>query len=181
MLNLKTICITFLLFTTASILDRTVAAEISPEPATAIAEAEELGRLLFDAEVQGQPVDEVVATNARSKVNDFCDFEYKVIPVLVKGQPHVFLIAQPSNPGMIVFGRHYRVSGQLAIPSTKSCLAVPPGPPGSVGSVTTHILSPYPTEFHVYLSLLHRMPIYVGIGKETWSVEDGKIRILPPR
>ena len=48
--------------------------------------------------------------------------------------------------------------------------------PGGIAGVT-HLLDPYPTEIHVFLSLWMGKPLYVMTGPETvWIVDQGKIR-----
>ncbi len=42
--------------------------------------------------------------------------------------------------------------------------------------MTTHHASPTPNEAHVFINLLHKMPIVVGTELGMWSVSDGHIR-----
>jgi hypothetical protein len=44
--------------------------------------------------------------------------------------------------------------------------------------VVTHVLDDHPIETHVFLSLLHGLPLYVITESAMWSVDKGKIRLL---
>jgi hypothetical protein len=144
---------------------------------TARSEAESLGRAVFEAESAGAIADQMAVAAARSRVVEWCDFEYKAIVVPEGAGQTVFFIAQPKTTENLVLGRHYRVGEKLIEASTKSCLAIPKPEPGKPAAAawTTHLLSEYPTAFHVYLSLKYRQPIYVGIKREMWKIENGRI------
>jgi hypothetical protein len=47
------------------------------------------------------------------------------------------------------------------------------------GLMLTHLLDPAPTEIHVFLSLAHRVPLWVMTTQNQylWRVEHGRIRI----
>lgn len=95
---------------------------------------------------------------------------------------HIYLILQPEKSKGIQFGRHVRFDFKLGTndlesitPSTKSCLLVPLEESSSEAAFVTHLLSDVPTDFHVYLSLYHKKPIYVSTSAGLWKIEHGKI------
>jgi hypothetical protein len=99
----------------------------------------------------------------------------------------VYLLAATTQRGVMVAGGHHRrtvsADGARVVrsePLSRACLALPPPPPGATGGVVTHIVTPCPVETHVYLSLLHRRPLYVGTSTGTWAVEQGRIRYVGP-
>jgi hypothetical protein len=98
----------------------------------------------------------------------------------------VYLLAATPTPGEVMIGGHSRIEvspdgGEVkqVIPLSKTCLRMPRMVQGNhepVGLMTTHIVSDTPIETHVYLSLLHKMPIYVSTSIGLWNVEHGKIQ-----
>ncbi|HEY3644880.1 MAG TPA: hypothetical protein VGM16_06015 [Gammaproteobacteria bacterium] len=159
-------------------------------------QAEVDGKRLFDASSQaaaGKPA-EVAA--ARAAIKDYCEgMSYKTVEVddARPGQDFVYLIASSGDADDIVWGRHYRVavdqaSGAVSgvAPSTHSCLAMSltkglPAGATMVSPSITHLLSPGPSEFHVYLSLALAKPITVMTSYGLWTVEAGKISLLEKR
>lgn len=103
----------------------------------------------------------------------------------------VYLLAATMTPGEVVIGGHFRVElsptgteVKRVLPLSKSCLRLPPfNRPGSqqIAAMTTHLISDTPIETHVYLSLLHRTPIYVSTDLGVWKVEGGKIQFEQKR
>src|SRR5262249_19892281 len=118
-----------------------------------------------------------VIAEARKRIVDWCPFEYKPIVVPDRSGTLVAFIAQPQPSQGLVFGRHFLVRGTAVEASTRSCFAIPKLEPGkeAAAAYTTHLLSKSPTAFHVYLSLKYGQPIYVGIDRGVWKVENGKI------
>jgi hypothetical protein len=101
----------------------------------------------------------------------------------------VYLIPATAEPGRVLVGGYYRVhvSAQgdklLSVtPFSKSCLAIPApeAPPGAqaVGAYFNHLLSDAPTETHVFLSKLHRKPMYVATRRGVWNVDGDTITFL---
>jgi hypothetical protein len=101
----------------------------------------------------------------------------------------VYWLAATMEPGAIVIGGHYRVmvsaNGEEIIAAdrlSRSCMVIEPPADSAAGdavaaAVVTHLVSSTPVETHVFLSLLHRKPIYVATGTDTiWAVEAGSIR-----
>lgn len=143
--------------------------------------AENEGAALYFATQNPAPKEDSDIDMAKSRISDFCNFKYKAVPVMLQGKMAIFFLAQPPDSGGIVFGRHYKVSGSNVTASTKSCFNIPPAPPGAVGSYITHLLSSTPSEFHVYLSLKHKNPVFVETSAGNWVVEDGKIQFVKER
>jgi hypothetical protein len=158
-----------------------LADDIPSQLSADVAAAERDGRILFDTSSHPAAPEDPVVAAARAKISDFCQISYKAVVVPSQPVPIVyFLGAVPPKDGM-VFGRHYKVTGENVSISTKGCVVVPPGPNNSVAAYITHLLSPAPTEFHVYLSLALGRPIFVGTSQGVWSVRDGKIAFVKKR
>jgi hypothetical protein len=47
--------------------------------------------------------------------------------------------------------------------------------------VITHIISETPIETHVFVSLLHKVPVYVGTARGVWRVEGDRIAFIKER
>lgn len=101
----------------------------------------------------------------------------------------VYALAATTDPRLILAGGHYRFT--ISKDGTKieqadelfrSCLAVPKDqatPKGStpVAAYMTTLVSKLPQETHIFLSLLHRTPFYVGTpDNKVWHVEGGRMR-----
>jgi hypothetical protein len=101
-----------------------------------------------------------------------------------KKATEIFGISSVPTIGKLVVGRHFKASVvdgvvdlSTLVASTKSCLTLGI-PPNAVALYTTEVVSATPTEFHVFESTLHGIPLYVGAGGEAWLVKDGSIRKL---
>jgi hypothetical protein len=104
----------------------------------------------------------------------------------------VYLLAAEERAGEMVFGVHYRVlvsadgsTVQQAVPLSKSALVIPPPqesiPPGAerVATMVSQIVTDWPLETHVFVSLLHkRAPIYVVTRRGVWRVVGEKIALI---
>ena len=101
----------------------------------------------------------------------------------------VYLLAGTNRPNVAVFGKHHRVlispdgrSVKKLEPMSKTFLEVPieggtlDG--ASAGLYVTHLVTACPVETHVFVSLLHRMPVYVGTARGSWVVDGTKISQL---
>jgi hypothetical protein len=160
-----------------------------------IAWAEAWGRAVFDAykattKVSNLASDSALSTAANA-VTDKCKGKYRAVVVAPPGMPAdriaVYYIGTvPKEQGLMI-GRHYRVDvsgdGKTALsvaPSTTTCLVLPPQPSGNEKTITLikHTLTPAPSEFHVFLSLLSRQPLFIGTKSGVWQVKDGKIQPL---
>lgn len=96
------------------------------------------------------------------------------------------------NGGDFVFGGHQQVTvsgdGEAVTGGyehTRACLPIAPqgksipGGATHVATMVSHLTSPTPNEFHVFLSLQHRMPIYVSTAanKLLWKVDGVRITL----
>ncbi len=104
----------------------------------------------------------------------------------------VYALAATMKPDTVMVGGHYRFTvsknGEQIILSDelfRSFLELstkpkelPPGATLSALTMTT-LISDMPLETHVYLSLLHRMTLYVGTSDQhVWKVQNGKMEIV---
>lgn len=160
-----------------------------------IAWAEAWGRAVFDAYKATSKVSNLASDSALSTAanaaTDKCKGKYRAVVVAPPGMPAdriaVYYIGTvPKEQGLMI-GRHYRVDvsgdGKTALsiaPSTTACLVLPPQPSGNEKTITLikHTLTPAPSEFHVFLSLLSRQPLFIGTKSGVWQVKDGKIQPL---
>ena len=98
----------------------------------------------------------------------------------------VYLLAGTTRPNVAVLGRHYRAIARAggAIekiePMSKGVIEISAAnvPKGAqdVGLVVTHLLSDWPTEAHVFASLLYRKSVGVITARGVFSVEGDRIR-----
>lgn len=104
----------------------------------------------------------------------------------------VYALAATTEANAVMVGGHYRFTisrdgrrlersdelfKSFMVLSTKP-KDMPEGRTLAALTVTT-LVSDLPLETHVYLSLLHRMPFYVGTANgHAWKVEKGKIGLL---
>lgn len=105
-----------------------------------------------------------------------------------KGEVLVYLIAGTTRPGIAVFGKHHRAhvspDGRQLLklePLSKSILELPTAPPPGAkeaGLMITHIVSETPIETHVFVSLLHKLPVYVGTSRGLWRVDGDRIAFI---
>ncbi len=118
-------------------------------------------------------------------------------PVVLPGQAIgqdgilVYLLAGTTRRNVAVFGKHHRVlvspDGEAAVrvePLSRTVLEVPLDVPpeavpgGGGGVFVTHLVTEHPLETHVFASLLHRMPVYVGTSRGNWIVDGDQISLL---
>jgi hypothetical protein len=177
------------LASTVVILAAFATAQASDLPfAEPIAEAERLGMELSRAIAENRMLEPESLANfedlRRAVDASACeDMEYRYYAVpLDQGRQIIYAIASSSTKKGVVIGRHFRATtvGERAdlaslAPSTRSCLVLPLAQ-NSAGLMTTHLLSPTPTEFHVLASIVNRIPIFVSARENLWEVENGKIR-----
>jgi len=103
----------------------------------------------------------------------------------------VYLIAGTTKPNLAVFGRHYRVlipeqggPPSYVMPLSKSILELPTKSPNGddiEGLLVTHILTDWPLETHVFVSLLTHKRVYVGTRVGIWRVDGDKIAFIDDR
>lgn len=156
-----------------------VRAETMPsEYSTAVAAAEAAGRELDAAVRSPAPSDASEVAAARRKITGFCDSNYTSVTVRHGTKSSIYFIRRSDQAGELVIGRHYRVTGDEVAPSSTGCLVMPAPPSNAVGFAVTHLLSPTPTEFHVFLSLQQDRPLLVMTQAAAWSVDHGSIRYV---
>lgn len=164
-----------------------------------VALSERLGLALFEsyraAHASPSSTPNQTASLAEAAIGDRCEGPYNTF--IVKGANTqdpllAYVVGTPDTSTGIMVGRHYRVElspdgGEvLAVSSsTRSCLfipaqLVPPGGRPAAVSVS-HMLSSAPNEFHVFLSLLHGKPIYVGTDRATWKVDGARVSLVEAR
>jgi hypothetical protein len=104
----------------------------------------------------------------------------------------VYLLAAEQRVGEMVFGIHYRVlvsedgaSIREVMPLSRAALVVGPPeenmPPGAkpVATVVSQMVTDWPLETHVFVSLLHkRAPVYVATQRGLWLVIGDKITLV---
>jgi hypothetical protein len=109
-----------------------------------------------------------------------------VLPASVIGRKGVLveLLAGTNKPDTVVFGRHYRVivtadgrRVEEVMPLSKGILELTKEP-GVAALTVSHIVTAYPLETHVFASMLHHMPIYVGTERGVWVVNADSIILL---
>jgi hypothetical protein len=118
-----------------------------------------------------------------------------VLPGAAIGQDGilVYLLAGTSRPKVAVLGKHYRVlvsNDGATVKSvealSKSVLELATAAPngGTMEAlVVTHIVTDYPLETHVLVSMQHQLPLYVGTRRGIWDVNRDQIRFVsgPPK
>jgi hypothetical protein len=103
----------------------------------------------------------------------------------------VYLIAGTTKPNVAVFGRHYRVliperggPPSYVMPLSKTILELPTKAPDGANIealLVTHLLTDWPLETHVFVSLLTHKRVYVGTRIGIWSVDGDKITFIGDR
>lgn len=97
----------------------------------------------------------------------------------------IYLMPATQTAGDIRIGGFVRLAVDVdasAVVTTetfsRSCLRMP-SDNASAGIMFTHLTQPMPTETHVFLNLSHGLPIYLTVQENLWSIEDGRIRLVP--
>lgn len=101
----------------------------------------------------------------------------------------VYLLAGTTRRNVVVFGKHHRVlvspDGGTVVsvePLSRTILEIalelPPEAVSGVGVFVTHLVTEYPLETHVFASLLHQTPVFVGTSRGNWVVDGDKISLL---
>ena len=157
----------------------------------AVQDAELWGHALYDSYVapkvvNDKAVERAIATVHQS-VKDHCSGTYRAVAVMPPGAPKdrivIYDIGEaPASQGIMV-GRHYRVETTLdgkgvllGEPSTTGCIILAPAAANvTTPSIITDDLSPTPSEYHVFLSLMYSRSFEVITQAGHWLVEHGKI------
>ncbi len=120
-----------------------------------------------------------------------CTSSYNNVAIHLIGEKgkdnfYIYLLAATNNPNLNIGGGHHRF---LIEPQKKEvkehyshsndCLLSTTNK-GATSLVFTHMTSDVPNEFHIYMSYLYKMPLYVltvnnGI---IWKVNKGKIEVI---
>lgn len=98
----------------------------------------------------------------------------------------VWLLTSTDQAGVIPVGGHYRFTispdGASVVHRdmlTNRCFNAQaperPGPGAPAALFFTQIVSKGPVETHVFLSILNRIPIYIGAGQQIFAVEGDRI------
>jgi hypothetical protein len=156
------------------------AADIPQEYVDAVHRAEIAGAVLYEAAAKGATPDDKVVAAAKSRINSFCDFKYVPVQVTEDGRAVLYLLAQSREPTDVIVGQHFKITEANVEPSSKSCLNLHSAP-NTVAMFVTHVLAPTPSEFHVYLTLQHKIGLYVGTSSGDWFVKNGAITFLRTR
>jgi hypothetical protein len=166
----------------ASMSGSVLAGGLSEAQSAEVSDAERQGQALYAAAAKANTSadNDPLVSEARARINDFCDFKYQAVVAGAADHPAVYFLAKPATATDIIFGRHYKVLGDTVTPSTKGCFAQSV-PPNAAAPFVTHLLSDLPTEFHVYLSLQQDKPLFVGTRLGVWRVEKGKIVLVQQR
>ena len=95
----------------------------------------------------------------------------------------VYLLAASDIAGKVMIGGHHRfeissdgqtVKSQHAL--SQSCLTFEgPVRANTVARVVTHNVSPTPEATHVFINLLHGLPLGVATRDGIWIINEGKI------
>jgi hypothetical protein len=135
-----------------------------------------------------QPLNPVVLTNA-----DGVEVQQLATDLgsgaLAEGKSVIYLLAGTSRPGVAVLGRHYRalarpdgtiekIEAMSKAPIEISEADLPPGA-RTVAMVVSHVLGDWPTEAHVFASLLYRQPVHVITRRGHFRVAGDRIERLP--
>jgi len=92
------------------------------------------------------------------------------------------VLAATTNPKAVLLGGHHRLTisanGHEVLEKrafSNTCLTLKKD--AAVAALyATHVLDPYPVETHVFASLLHHVPIYIGTENGMFVVEGKAIR-----
>jgi len=166
---------------------------IPTELTSEVKQAEKTGAELFQVFSETKALTSPLLLKAQNTAEltslNRCNAPYRTLVLSSKNAQEpiaVYVIGVPSLMAGIMGGRHFRVvvsqDGGTVLsvtPSTQTCLFVAPNavPNGvkPVAAFMSHILSAAPTEFHVFLSLYNKQPIYVGTKAGVWAIENGKV------
>jgi hypothetical protein len=157
------------------------AADTPQEYVDAVRRAETAGTALYEAQAKGATPDERIVALAKGRINSVCDFQYVPVQVKEDGEMVLYLLAQSREPTDVIIGQHFKITEATVEPSSKSCLNLHSGPKKAVAMFVTHLLTPTPSEFHVYLTLKHKIGLYVGTSAGDWLVKNGAITFLNAR
>lgn len=104
-------------------------------------------------------------------------------PETPNGPTLVYFLTPQTTNDALPFGGHYLIeiaadgTAGTPAPFAKSCVALPAKQPNADALFITHLLTPVPTEIHVFTSLSARLPLFVGTTQNQllWGVSGAKI------
>jgi hypothetical protein len=117
------------------------------------------------------------------------DVNHVVLPAEEVGKSGwlVYLLAAPPEPGVVVTGGHHRFlvssDGKEILEHfefARPCKEIPVGA-DLAAPILSHATSPTPTEVHVFLSYVHRLPVLVTVSQPhaVWGVSGARIEQIP--
>jgi hypothetical protein len=124
---------------------------------------------------------------AVDQVRERCSERYNTVVLRQTpgGDLLVYALAATADPRQMMVGGHYRVTvtpdGRKVVKVEKlfrGCVTLRTGDAAGAVPWVTHIVSARPLETHVYLSLLYRRPLYVGVDKAVWKIEAGRATLV---
>ena len=129
---------------------------------------------------------------AEGHASKICDSPYNTVVLSARliNEPGwlVYFLAATDQPGVMIAGGHSRVhisdDGQEvfdATPLSRSCLiSTGKTPSGTklVGRFFTHIVTDWPLETHVFVSLLHNESFLVMTKSGSWRVSGNEITLV---
>lgn len=148
------------------------------------------GRALTEAEQTQFRAKSVFSAKDIEPCAEFLPMNTVIIPSETGQGQYLYVMSSTQKPDIAVVGRHFRfrVSEDGTALSektgfTNSCLGLPfrAGPDKTaVGLITSHLKTPYPQENHVFLSLTHKIPVYVTIPEteQLWKVDGTSIKAV---
>ena len=159
--------------------------------------AELVGRQLYEQSVHPVKLSSPAFRNARQAAIaalpklDSSKYDFEVVRDPFGDGLLVYALAHSDDATKVVLGVHYRVvvsrdgtTVKSAAPLSRNALVVSKSQGIRKGATpvalwTTNLISPTPLEPYVYLSLLHRVPIYVGAPDHAiWKVDGSQISTL---
>jgi hypothetical protein len=154
---------------------------IPAELVDAVARAERLGKALAEAIPSARAASKATLKQAKKQGAELCSLDYKQASIHDGNTGLTYLIGTTKRSTDIVVGRHFLLADSGAKPSTRTCFDVGMSPAKSGQKLAfvsvTHILSPAPNEYHVYLSLTQPVPLIVLTEAGTWIVEKGGVQL----
>ena len=175
--------------------------EAIAESSALVVSAEMLGALLFERYQQGaaagSAVDRSAIATATGKIDDRCGLSHDVVLIPASQVPFpvqqihlkdrsgllAYVIGKSRDSQTIVLGPHYRFelepdgsAVRSVVRSTPGCVSRPRsdlgGPPIDMRPAKA------PTEFDVFLSLLHKARFRLRTAIGTWEVDNGAIDLV---
>ena len=113
-----------------------------------------------------------------------------VLPAALNGESGilVYLLAGTARPNVAVLGKHYRLlfppdasTVSYMMPPSNEILEVPiKAPDGATPEAlaVTQVVTEFPIETHVLVSLQIELPIFVGTRRGMWRVDGARISFL---